>query len=145
MDFIVANPDLHDQSEWSTDNVGCGTTRCFAGWGLHQAGLTFTEFDKEADRHFEYVDNRKLRERFGLEVTRGYPRVGHWDEAGRALFGLTKQESYPLFRTARDVMDLYRMLNWMSDGAIEIPRLDLDFEPGWLTEGEAWDVWDATR
>lgn len=101
LEYIKDHPEEHNQEHWvyleDADADGCGTTRCMAGMAVHLAG-------------------REPLGRRALNST--------WIALGAEILGLSLDDADFMFISCNDLVELYRVANMLSNGAIEIPYLD---------------------
>jgi hypothetical protein len=100
LEYIKDHPEEHSQEHWwvtYTDAGGCGTTRCMAGTAVHLAGMN--------------APGRRT-----MNST--------WIKMGADILGLSFADAELMFISCNDLVELYRVANMYSNGAIEIPYLD---------------------
>lgn len=97
LDYIRANPDEHDQSEWAK-TTDCGTTMCFAGTAVFLSGGMFVWNDSQQAAG---VHTGSLP-----EEARGETDVTDIEEAALVLLGMDSRQGSRLFYGCVNLRDL---------------------------------------
>lgn len=128
-DIIIANPERHNQSYFEMGGVGCGTTRCVAGWAIHlwgqDNGIAGTIGDIE-EEYIAEVGAEDLIEAQDIDVPDylGNGERADWidtEHVGAHILGLDEDQSYGLFFNMDDD-DALRMVKEYAQGSTNVQR-----------------------
>jgi len=110
---IEAEPHAWDQTNWRTQNPGCGTVMCFAGWAVTLAGGNW--YSSAADAHRSWLFAEEGDDRGDLMAfTRGVVIGARW--RARRVLGLDGDQADRLFAHDNTLADLNRIVDELCAG-----------------------------